>query len=217
MPKKKIENTEREKNFVNETLRFPLNEAFEKDLAEQMKEDSSPLIIALIDLDYFLPINEKYGFDIGDKVLIDTGRYLKSMAPKGTVTYRVSGDEFGILFHNGMEKEDVFLLMEEMRRSFPVTLPDGETCSVSIGIAAAFEDANRVPELIRKAESAIFRVKLNGRNKVALAREEKMIPKTSHYTADQLQALTKLSKREGIGEAILLREALDILLKKYDV
>ena len=100
MPKKKIENTEREKNFVNETLRFPLNEAFEKDLAEQMKEDSSPLIIALIDLDYFLPINEKYGFDIGDKVLIDTGRYLKSMAPKGTVTYRVSGCSFAIPITN---------------------------------------------------------------------------------------------------------------------
>ena len=70
---------------------------------------------------------------------------------------------------------------------------------------------------MRKAESALFRVKQNGRNKVLLAREEKMIPKTSHYTADQLQALTKLSKREGIGEAILLREALDMLLKKYDI
>lgn len=44
-----------------------------------------------------------------------------------------------------------------------------------------------------------------------------MIPKTSHYTNDQLKSLTKLSKREGVGEAILLREALDMLLKKYDI
>ena len=47
------------------------------------------------------------------------------------------------------------------------------------------------------------------------AREEKMVPKTSHYTSDQLKRLSALSKREGIGEAILLREALDMLLKKY--
>ena len=47
--------------------------------------------------------------------------------------------------------------------------------------------------------------------------EEKMVPKTSHYTRDQLQRLGKLSKREGVGEAILLREALDMLLKKYDI
>ena len=45
----------------------------------------------------------------------------------------------------------------------------------------------------------------------------KMVPKTSHYTQDQLKRLNLLSKREGIGEAILLREAMDMLLKKYDV
>jgi predicted DNA-binding protein len=50
-----------------------------------------------------------------------------------------------------------------------------------------------------------------------MAREEKMIPTTSHFTQDQLQRLANLSKREGIGEAILLREALDMLLKKYDI
>ena len=44
-----------------------------------------------------------------------------------------------------------------------------------------------------------------------------MVPKTSHYTSDQLKRLSKLSKREGIGEAVLLREALDMLLKRYDV
>lgn len=43
-----------------------------------------------------------------------------------------------------------------------------------------------------------------------------MITKTSHYTYEQLQRLSELSKKEGMGEAILLREALDDLLKKYD-
>lgn len=43
-----------------------------------------------------------------------------------------------------------------------------------------------------------------------------MVPKTSHYTSEQLKRLTVLAKREGIGEAILLREALDMLLKKYE-
>jgi hypothetical protein len=50
-----------------------------------------------------------------------------------------------------------------------------------------------------------------------MAREEKIVPKTSHYTQDQLQRLSRLSKREGVGEAILLREAMDMLLKKYDI
>lgn len=216
MAKNAVTRTPGEVNAVNGVLKLPLNEAFEKELAGRMATNDIPLIIALIDVDRFLTVNETFGYDIGDRVLIETGRFLSEKAPEGADTYRISGDEFGILFHNGMEKEDVFLLMEDIRRSFDVKLPDGTGCSISIGIAAAFEDANRVPELVRKAESAIFRVKTNGRNRVALAREEKMIPKTSHFTADQLQALTKLSKREGVGEAILLREALDMLLKKYD-
>ena len=114
-------------------------------------------------------------------------------------------------------KEDVFLLMESIRSTLNVQTPGGEKLTISVGIAAAFEDANRYQELYRKAESAMFRAKCGGSNRVALCREEKMVPKTSHYTSDQLKRLTKLSKREGIGEAILLREALDMLLKRYDV
>jgi predicted DNA-binding protein len=63
----------------------------------------------------------------------------------------------------------------------------------------------------------MVRGKHGGRNRVNLAREEKMVTKTAHYTTEQLQRLTKLSKREGVGEAIILREALDAVLKKYDV
>jgi predicted DNA-binding protein len=43
-----------------------------------------------------------------------------------------------------------------------------------------------------------------------------MVAKISHYTYEQLQRLGELAKREGLGEAVLLREALDDLLKKYD-
>ena len=114
-------------------------------------------------------------------------------------------------------KEDIFLLMEDMRKNYDVKLPDGTAMTISIGIATAFENASRYQELVRMADSAMFRAKYNGRNKVALAKEEKMVPKTSHYTQDQLKRLNLLSKREGIGEAILLREAMDMLLKKYDV
>ena len=114
-------------------------------------------------------------------------------------------------------KEDIFLLMEDMRKNYDVKLPDGTAMTISIGIATEFENASRYQELVRMADSAMFRAKYNGRNKVALAKEEKMVPKTSHYTQDQLKRLNLLSKREGIGEAILLREAMDMLLKKYDV
>jgi predicted DNA-binding protein len=62
----------------------------------------------------------------------------------------------------------------------------------------------------------MYRAKSTGRNKVCLAREEKMMTKTSHYTQEQLERLSKTAKAEGVGEAVILREALDDVLKKYD-
>lgn len=206
-------------NHVNDVLGFPVGNAFEKDLLALMDggDPATPIIIALFDFDHFMAINDTFGYEEGDRVLIECCQHIQAGLPEGASIYRFGGDEFGIIFNCNMEKEEVFLLMEALRNTLDITQPDGSKSTISIGIATAFEDATRVPELIRKAESALYRAKVNGRNKVALAKEEKMVPKTSHYTADQLKALTKLAKSEGIGEAVLLREALDMLLKKYDV
>lgn len=211
----------KEHQKVNQELQFPLGDAFERDITAKMTpefaESGENMIIALIDLDHFLRVNETYGREVGDGILISSGKYLKEHLPKEAVIYRVGGDEFGVMFCGEMEKEDVFLCLEELRKGYAVLLPNGEPQSISIGMAVAFEDANRCQELVRKADSAMFRAKYSGRNRVAMAKEEKMVPKTSHYTQDQLKRLATLAKREGIGEAILLREALDMLLKKYDV
>ena len=64
----------------------------------------------------------------------------------------------------------------------------------------------------------MYRAKNTGRNKVCLAREEKMVTKTSHCTQEQLERSSKLAEAEGGGGggALILREALDDVLKKYD-
>ena len=206
---------------VDEALQLTEGKGFEEDLQALLNaenaEEGDTINIALIDLDHFMRVNDNFGFEEGDRVLIETGKHLQSYVKDLGTLYRVAGDEFGIIFKGDMEKEDVFLLLEDMRRGYAVTLPNGEAMTISIGIATAFENASRYQELFRMAESAMFRSKYSGRNRVSLAKEEKMVPKTSHYTQDQLKRLNILSKREGVGEAILLREAMDMLLKKYDV
>lgn len=206
---------------VDEALNLTEGNGFEEDLQALLKSENAEeydnVIIVLVDLDNFMRVNNDFGYDEGDRVLIETGKHLHGYVGEQGTLYRVGGDEFGLIFKGDMEKEDVFLLMEDMRKNYNLTLPNGDAMTISIGIATAFENATRYQELFRMAESALFRAKFSGRNKVALAKEEKMVPKTSHYTQDQLKRLNILSKREGIGEAILLREAMDMLLKKYDV
>ena len=86
----------------------------------------------------------------------------------------------------------------------------------STGLSAYPDDGSRAQEVIRKADGAMYRAKNTGRNEVCLAIEEKMMTKTSHYTQEQLERLSKTAKAKGVGEAVILREALDDVLKKYD-
>ena len=212
---------EKKISAVNDALNFPVGDQFEKDLAEILASDpeaaGETVVIALTDCDEFDHINKDFGREEGDRILIAAGTYLKESLPAEAKIYRIGGDEFGIIFRGSMEKEEIFLLLNDLKNNYNVSTPDGVRQSITVGMATAFEDASRCAELIRKADSALYRAKISGRNKVAMAREEKMVPKTSHYTQDQLQRLAKLAKKEGVGEAILLREALDMLLKKYDV
>ena len=212
---------ERKITAVNDALQFPDGTKFEEDLTALLDggtENSGEIVaIALIDCDQFDHINHDFGPAEGDRVLIEAGKYLQASLPEGARVYRIGGDEFAILFCGTQEREEIFLFLNELKNNYSVTTSDGVRQTITIGMATAIEDANRCTELIRKADSALYRAKAGGRNKIAMAKEEKMVPKTSHYTQDQLQRLTKLAKREGVGEAILLREALDKLLKKYDI
>ena len=212
---------ERKVTAVNDALQFPAGDAFDADLAEilasEPESEGETVAIALIDCDEFDHINKDFSREEGDRILIEAGRFIRNSLPEGAKVYRIGGDEFGVIFRGTMEREEIFLFLNSLKDRYDVKTPDGERQTFTIGMATAFEDASRCAELIRKADGALYRAKVSGRNKVAMAREEKMVPKTSHFTQDQLQRLAKLAKREGVGEAILLREGLDLLLKKYDI
>lgn len=202
-------------NKVNLALQLPLATEMEILLPDMLKKNDRVTLV-MIDMDNFMQVNDTYGHDEGDRVLIDTGRYLHNALPDDAALFRFGGDQFAVLFGAGYEKEDVFLLMEGIRAAYSCPLPDGGQQTISMGISSSPEDGEQPGELIRKADAAMVRAKLNGQNRVCLAREEKMVVKTAHYPQDMLHRLTKLSKREGASEAILLREALEQLLRKYD-
>ena len=206
---------------VNDALQFPTGDAFEEEVNSILNSDAEAngevVAIALVDCDKFDHINKDFSREDGDRVLIEAGKYIRASMPEDAKVFRIGGDEFGIIFRGTLEREEIFLLLNDMKNSYNVKTPDGVRQTITVGMATAFEDASRCAELIRKADGALYRAKVSGGNKVAMAKEEKMVPKTSHFTQDQLQRLAKLSKREGVGEAILLREGLDLLLKKYDI
>lgn len=177
--------------------------------------------LGLVDLDGFGALNKEHGSETGDEALRSIAARLSEAAGDRAVAYRYGGDAFMLLFPN-TEKEQAFLAMESVRKAlegkFQKSGSDSPTpaITVSIGVAAYPDDGSTEAQAIRKCHEALYRAKVSGRNKVCLAREEKMVTKTTHYTQGQLEGLSRLAKREGVNEAALLREALDDLLRKYN-
>lgn len=195
--------------------------AFMRDLDRWIAAEET-VAIGLVDLDMFGKLNEAYGDAAGDAVLRLLAESLREAVAGQGAIYRYGGDAFGVLFRGG-EKEQAFLTLEAARSAFSgkrVVTVQGESLelavAVSVGVACIPDDGADPTEAVRKANEALYRAKSSGRNKAALAREEKMVTKTSHYSQGQLQGLSRLAKRMGVGEAMLLREALDDLLRKYN-
>jgi len=180
-------------------------------------EDTQPLSLAFLDIDHFLQINEIYGHTGGDQVLMTTARIVQEQAGENAIIARYGGDEFALLFPH-TEREQAFLILERIRAKVDAQ-EDFDDISTHItitgGISAYPIDGSSEIEILRKADQALYRAKKTGRDTIRLAYEEKMAPKTAHFTLTQLERLSYLAKEEGLGEAVLLREALDDLLLKY--
>jgi diguanylate cyclase (GGDEF)-like protein len=185
------------------------------------QQNDRPLSLAFLDIDFFKRLNDSLGHDAGDVIIKAVGEIVKRAAGDKAIVCRYGGEEYILIFPD-MEREQAFLLTENARVEISQlkSMSDGKKkvnaqLTISGGIAAFPIDAQDENELLRKADQALYKAKGSGRNKIVLAYEEKMSPKTSHYTLTQLERLSELAKEQGVGEAVLLREALDNLLIKY--
>ena len=182
----------------------------------------TPLSLALLDVDIFMKINEQYGHVTGDRVLVTVAEVIQEYAGKEALVGRYGGDEYVIVFL-GEEREQAFLKVEQIRQELSrreLKTAVGKTIQgifISGGVASFPVDGRTENELFRKADHALYRAKASGRKQIRLAYEERMVPKTTHYTQIQLERLSKLAEEKGVSEADLLREAMDDFLTKYGV
>lgn len=193
------------------SFRAAMEKAFEKEAAGAL---------LLIDLDNFHQVNVQAGHETGDKVIRGAMAVLKTWAgTEGWRLGRIGGDEFA-LFGSDTALETAFLRAEKLRMDLDAALakatPKGLKVTASIGVAGVPRDAKTASDLMRKADLALYSAKEQGGDTVALAPGDEMVLKSSYYTAAQLGRLKALAEREKKKESVLLREALDELLRRHD-
>src|SRR6204780_1903388 len=137
---------------------------------------SSPLAIALLDIDKFKVINDTYGHLVGDQVLKEIARTLNSMLREYDVAGRFGGEEFSLLLPQ-TRAVDAFRIAERVRANIAglrIIAPGasgGERVhvTVSIGVAALDSGSKReYAELMAAADAALYRAKAGGRDQVQM-------------------------------------------------
>jgi diguanylate cyclase (GGDEF)-like protein/putative nucleotidyltransferase with HDIG domain len=139
-----------------------------------------PLSLVMADLDLLRDINNTYGHLAGDAVLQGIAEVFRSQLRHYDVPARFGGEEFAILLPE-TPPEQAFEIAERIRRAVADRAYDVETSSepiratVSIGVAAFPRDGSDANELIHQADLAVYRAKLQGRNRVLDASSEPLL------------------------------------------
>jgi len=141
-------------------------------LAITMAErDKYALALMFIDLDKFKPVNDTYGHDVGDAVLLECAERIRACLRKPDSVARLGGDEFVILLHKVSNEQAALQVGEKILESlqWPMTIENVKiSVGASIGIALYPTHSNEEDGLLNCADFAMYDAKKNGRNLVKL-------------------------------------------------
>ena len=137
-----------------------------------------PFALVMVDIDWFKPLNDRYGHHAGDQVLRDVAALLmKDMRDLDTVA-RYGGEEFVIILPETTESEAQFVAQRlrravEQSRFFAGSPRAVERLTISLGVAMYGADGAFRQQLIENADAALYAAKNQGRNRVVLYSELK--------------------------------------------
>ncbi|MEM9386324.1 MAG: GGDEF domain-containing protein [Pseudomonadota bacterium] len=161
-----------ERNAMTDALtelnnRHWLEEMFPRKLA-RCARDGSPTCLIMLDIDQFKPYNDRLGHLAGDRALCQVASVLRTQIRPNDMVARYGGDEFVIMLPD-TNLESALTTAERIRRGISrasMMHPDRTRITVSLGVAEYGPD-DTLKSLINKADFALYRAKLAGRDCVA--------------------------------------------------
>ncbi|WP_426444898.1 putative bifunctional diguanylate cyclase/phosphodiesterase [Siccibacter colletis] len=170
---------------------------------EAVSESGSPEItcVVFIDLDGFKDVNDIYGHNVGDKLIVSIGSALRNLVPEGGMLARLGGDEFALTLGGEHAGEQAASFASAVLEYLNQPLRVGERTihiSASIGIAACSLVECNSSELFRRADIAMYHSKVTGKGRI------------THYDAELNNAREHQLNIENDIRDGLLRNEFDV-------
>lgn len=144
--------------------KLPNRRLVERNLQENIKNGYHFSII-LFDLDHFKKINDTFGHDIGDQVLKEFGNLLQANIREKDIVGRWGGEEF-IIIANNLNGKQAIIFSDRLRKLIEeASFAHINSLTASFGVAE-YNPKERVQDVLKRADIALYLAKENGRNKV---------------------------------------------------
>lgn len=160
--------------LVRQAVRDPLTKCFSRLSGEELLEiqfiistrSNAPLSVVFVDLDNFKSVNDNYGHDAGDKVLLAATEMIRSGLRTGDMLVRWGGEEFVLILPSTYCDEAVGVL-QKLRSKGLGTRPDGSPITASIGVAERTLDSpDDWRKLVEAADQRMYTAKQSGKDRV---------------------------------------------------
>ncbi|WP_066496206.1 GGDEF domain-containing protein [Abyssisolibacter fermentans] len=141
---------------LDEILEYEYNRA---------KKYSDVFSVILLDIDLFKYVNDTYGHNVGDKVLIEIAEILKSNTRKNDMVGRWGGEEF-LVVCSQTNMNEVLCVSEKLRKAIEAhdfSIVNKTTCSFGV---ATYKNSETIENLINRADKGLYQAKERGRNRV---------------------------------------------------
>jgi diguanylate cyclase (GGDEF)-like protein len=148
------------------------DQALDQEIA-RTKRSHTEMSMLILDIDFFKKVNDTYGHNGGDRVLVEVSHRLRSLVGSGELVARFGGEEFVVLLPGG-GIEAAHHLAERIRRGISASpIPVGgnrlHNVTVSMGVAGLPYTCNSAEELMLAADGALYASKRSGRDRVTVA------------------------------------------------
>ena len=150
-------------SLTNALTRRSINEVCLNEL-ERSRRHNRSMALLMIDIDHFKAVNDSYGHQVGDLLLVNFVNEIKALLRQHDQLGRYGGEEFLALLPE-TSMEEAVVVAERIREACAHSIQP-PACTVSIGISTNQKDNDTMDTLLSRADAAMYRAKKHGRNRV---------------------------------------------------